>query len=98
MPAQAARAVETSEALDYARELMTDKRLPPVRPREKRDKWKCTCKASEWPKGTPCDGLITTAFGRTRDEAYDAAVQACVAAGCNKPPGKCSHVTCFELP
>jgi RHS repeat-associated protein len=60
----------------------------------KKGRWHCSAK----PRGTcpaGCDAPFR-ADGDSRREAYDAAWNACVAAGCNVPPCGCGHVTCRE--
>lgn len=66
----------------------------------KKGKWRCTAKARNWNKGTPCYDQIYDGEGKSESDAYDAAWQACVDAGCHQPGrgGDCGHVTCFQKP
>ena len=78
--------------------------LPPsLLPSEckKKPKWKCSTKARNWGKGTPCDGQIFVGSGMTESEAYTSSWQQCVDAGCHRPGkagGDCGHVTCVRIP
>jgi hypothetical protein len=72
----------------------------PVGPEVKKGKWRCTAKARNWNKGTPCYDQIYEGEGKSESDAYTSAWQACVDAGCHQPGrgGDCGHVTCEQRP